>query len=144
MAPTPDRAAGGCLLLTLGAGGSRLAISARRGGAPWLHDTEIAVEAHPWSGTLKGTHTEDDLRRFAAELRTEGVPRSVQLGGDRSPELVLEIAQQRGANPHLLAIEARSSWTGDDPYPCLTWLLFDVEREVLQRASERVEAYLNA
>lgn len=103
----------------------------------------VAVEviAHPWSGTLDAAFSAADLRAFAADLRSDEAPRRVVLGGDRARELELKLARQSGppSGEQVFAVEARLAWTGDDPFPELRWLMFDVTQEQVNAAAAGVD-----
>lgn len=111
------------------------------GDSPWQKKVAIEIVAHPWSGTLEGTLDDEALRHFTAALRSPELPRRAVLGGDRSPELELKLAPQQGwpAGTELIAAEARAAWTGDDPFPELRWLMFDIEPAQLSAAADALE-----
>lgn len=118
-------------LISIGMTGSSLAVVVRRQatrspGEPWF-DTEITVDAFPFSGTLKTVFTMSDLREWGKGLTglTAGTGRVV-LGGDRAAELVIEAEPQSGGHPDRLAICVDLTPSGDDAYPALRYLIFDV------------------
>lgn len=118
-------------LLAIGEAGASLTVVARRQ-APRSpvepgFDTEITVDAFPFGGTLETTFTMTDLREWSERLSglTAGTGRVV-LGGDRAAELVVEAELQVGGDPDLRSICVNVTPSGDDPYPALRYLIFDV------------------
>lgn len=137
----PDPNEGWHEILGIGAAGSRLRLDiAREGG--WQFRARIGVEAGPWSGTLATMFVEEELRRFAAALRRTDLPRLACLGGGRSTELVLAVEAQRGGPSGALAVTVELAWSGDDPYPFLRWLIFDVSPAFAARAADAIEECL--
>lgn len=113
-----------------GTGGS-LTVTVRRqetksSDEPWF-DTEIAAEAFPFAGTLRTLFTLSDLREWGEALNglDAGTGR-ILLGGDRAAELAIEAEAQVGGPPDKVALSIDMTPSGDDPYPRLTYLLFDV------------------
>jgi hypothetical protein len=130
------------VLLDLGTSGASLKVSARRqpytppGDEPWF-DCEIAIEAAPLvSGTLSPTFTLTDLKDWAQSLEALGtqgrmsavpnVRRRVVLGGNRAAELRIEVDDQQGGDEDALAVCIEATPSGDDPYPFVRYLIFDV------------------
>ncbi|MGF9755762.1 DUF5959 family protein [Microvirga sp. 0TCS3.31] len=118
-------------LISIGAAGASLRVGVRRQatrspGEPWF-DTEITADAFPFGGTLETVFTMSDLREWGEGLSglTAGTGRVV-LGGDRAAELIIEASPQQGAHPDLVAIRVDVTPSGDDPYPALRYLIFDV------------------
>lgn len=93
---------------------------------PWF-DAEIAAEAPPFSGTLNAVFTQSDLRQWGEGLASlrDGTGRVV-LGGGRAAELVLDGERQIGGLADSVAIAVDLVPSGDDPYPRLSFLIFDV------------------
>jgi hypothetical protein len=132
-------------VLALGGDGSELRLQlARKPGASWHVVARISVQAGPWSGTLDATFHEDQVGSFTKELRAPVLPRTVRLGGQRSPELVLTVQEQIGGAAGTLALMAELAWTGDDPYPFLRWLIFDVPAGFGARAADAIDTLLRA
>lgn len=106
----------------------------------------IDIVAYPWSGTMDGTFSGDEFRTFAAALRSRETPRRAVLGGGRSREIELKLTRQSWptTGEALYAIEARAAWTGDDPYPELRWLMFDVPQSQLEAAADAFDATAGA
>ena len=118
-------------LISIGATGASLTVVVRRQatkspGEPWF-DTEITADAFPFGGTLKTVLTMSDLRVWGDGLSglTAGTGRVV-LGGDRAAKLVIEAESQDGEHPDHVAICVDLTPNGDDPYPALKYLIFDV------------------
>lgn len=122
------------VLLDVGIPGNSLALSIRpyadllQSLQPWYHMT-IRVEAAPFAGTLETTFTRKDLHLWAEQLRLLAAPpaRAV-LGGDRALELVLECEKQIGGPDGADVLEVQVTPSGDDPYPWLRYLIFDVQK----------------
>jgi hypothetical protein len=94
---------------------------------PWF-DTTLAVTAPPFGGTLETVFTLGDLHAWGTALA--GLPDgagTVVLGGDRACELVVKARRQRGGEPGRLALELSLTPSGDDPWPRLRWIAFDVD-----------------
>lgn len=93
---------------------------------PWF-DAEIAAEAPPFSGTLNAVFTQNDLRQWGEGLAAlrDGTGRVV-LGGGRAAELVLDGERQIGGLADSVTIAVDLVPSGDDPYPRLSFLIFDV------------------
>ena len=85
------------------------------------------VEAHPFSGTLEGGLLLDDLKKWRAQLKRFTTPSVLRLGGDRAAELQLHVDDQVGGTPGRWAVEVRLVQSGDDPWPEIRYLIFDVE-----------------
>jgi hypothetical protein len=93
---------------------------------PW-YDTALEVSAPPFAGRLETVFTLGDLHAWGTALR--GLPTGVGqvvLGGGRACELSIDAQPQQGGEPGLLALELSLTPSGDDPWPRLTWLAFDV------------------
>jgi hypothetical protein len=127
-------------LLRVGTTGSALAVSATvqetlAPGEPW-YDVAIGATAYPFSGTLTATFTATDLALWAdgLEALTDGVGRVV-LGGDRAAELVV-VAEETGPGERVLEVSLVPS--GDDPWPQLRWLVFDVPADWAAGTAARV------
>jgi hypothetical protein len=114
-------------VLSLGGVGNFLRISLRPQRNPEWFTGSIEVSAFPFHGILQTTFTTDDLARWATALRDTTLPRTVTLGGDRAAELTLKVEEQQGGEDGMLAVEVELTPSGDDPYPFLRFLLFDVD-----------------
>lgn len=90
-------------------------------------DTRIRVDAHPFSGTVETIFTDEDLAQFAEQLDGRGPEGSAVLGGGRACEVRLAAEWQNGVEGGLLAIECSVTPSGDDPYPFVRFLIFDVD-----------------
>jgi hypothetical protein len=116
---------------------------------PWF-DTEIRVEAHPFGGVLETVFTLADFRRWAEDLQALGAradrkaPRRHRqtalavLGGDRAAELVIECETQEGGLAGAQSLDVRITPSGDDPFPWLRYLIFDVEPSVWDDAQAAI------
>jgi hypothetical protein len=118
------------VLLAIGGTGSSLTVTARRQAAsrldPWF-GTEIAVEAFPFAGTLRTVFVLDDFALWARGLAAlkAGTGRVV-LGGSRAAELTIEAESQIGGASQALALSIDLTPSGDDPYPRLNYVIYDV------------------
>lgn len=90
-------------------------------------DIAITVSSPPFGGVISAILTRDDLLDFADSLERLEVPGEVLLGGGRAPEVRLIAEQQVGGSPGRLAIECYVTPSGDDPYPQLRFLMFNIE-----------------
>jgi hypothetical protein len=86
----------------------------------------IAVTAQPFAGVLETVFTDEDLIEFADTLDQLDPAGEAVLGGDRAAELRLVVEPQLGGAEGALAVECSLTPSGDDPYPSLRWLIFDV------------------
>lgn len=100
-------------------------------------DMRIAVRAHPFAGVLEATFTDEDLTAFADALDRLEPAGEATLGSDRAPELRLVVEEQIGRHEGALAVECSLTPSGDDPYPFLRWLMFDVQ-PFAARTAERL------
>ena len=132
-------------LLELGGAGAGLrVVASRREQAgttddPWF-DVAISVDAFPFSATVSTIFTLVDLQDWADSMRsTAGLPRRVVLGGDRAAELLIDVEHQVGGEDGALALEVSVTPSGDDPYPWLRYLIFDVS-PFWDEAAARIDA----
>jgi hypothetical protein len=119
-------------LLTLGATGASLRISASRRQMvgiiedPWF-DASISVDAYPFAGTIDTIFTLSDLKEWAESMRSiDELPHRAVLGGNRAAEVLIDIERQIGGLEGALALEVSVTPSGDDPNPYLRFLIFDV------------------
>jgi hypothetical protein len=134
---------GSVTLLAIGGKGSSLSVTARRqsdsGRDAWF-DTEIAVEAFPFAGTLRTIYTLDDYAQWGQALAAlQAGPGRVVLGGGRAAELIIEADSQIGGGDHAVALSIGLTPSGDDPYPRLNYLIFDVSPSWLDIGSRLAE-----
>jgi hypothetical protein len=95
-------------------------------GEGWF-DVTYEASAHPFAGTVADALFEEDLVGWAKALQELSLPGVVILGGGRAAELRLEIeSQERGDGSHWV-VEVTLVRSGDDPWPQLRYLIFDVE-----------------
>lgn len=118
-------------LISIGGTGGSLAVTVQSAAGvspdePWF-DTEITAEAFPFAGTLKTVFTLSDLRQWGEALTAlrAGAGRVV-LGGGRAAELTLGGERQVGGLPDSVTISVDLVPSGDDPYPRLSYVIFDV------------------
>ncbi|MGQ0844050.1 MAG: DUF5959 family protein [Sporichthyaceae bacterium] len=90
------------------------------------YDTVIEVEAFPFRGELHTVFTLGDLREWARQLSALDVEARAVLGGGRAAELVISADPQIGGRDEALTVEVGITPSGDDPYPMLTYVLWDV------------------
>jgi hypothetical protein len=114
-------------VLSLGGVGSSLRVALRPQRNPEWFTASVEASAFPFHGIVQATFTTEDLRGWAAQLRAPAVPHVVTLGGDRAAELKLRIKRQRGGEAGRLAVTVELTPSGDDPFPFLRFLLFDVD-----------------
>ncbi|MFC7502826.1 DUF5959 family protein [Nocardioides sp. GCM10030258] len=102
------------------------------GDESWF-DCEITVEAAPLvSGTLTTMFTLQQLRDWAQSLEglerpsLGGGSRRALLGGDRAAGVIIEIDEQQGGDDGALVAQVEVTPSGDDPYPFVRYLIFDV------------------
>lgn len=119
-------------LLNVAGGGSRLRVTAVPHPVPGVDDdpwfdTAIAVDAYPFAGTVETIFTLNDFRDWARALRRgDELPRQVVLGGNRAAEVVIDIQRQVGGTKDAIALEISVTPSGDDPWPLIRFLVFDV------------------
>lgn len=138
------------LLMQLGRPGSAVRVTARPSEFPDHFDVTVDAEAFPFSGSLTQPLNSRDLLNWAADMRqlaTQPVDdlddEPVVLGGNRSMQLKLTVNTQLPVqDPPCYAVQAWLAWTEDDPFPNLTWLIFDVG-PVWDDIAKGVEAFLN-
>lgn len=103
-----------------------------------LFDCRIEVDSHPFRGELATVLTADDFIGCAGALETLNQAGKTILGGGRTAELSLLVEKQTGGAPGSLAVECSLCPSGDDPWPRLSFLLFDVPGSVLATAAQRL------
>ncbi len=121
-------------LLSLGHAGCRIRVAVEhtpeRLSAPLddpLFGVSYEVEAHPFSGILESALLLDDLKKWRSQLTSFATPSVLRLGGDRAAELQLHVDDQVGGTPGRWAVEVRLVQSGDDPWPEIRYLIFEVE-----------------
>jgi hypothetical protein len=118
-------------LLAMGQAGSSLRVVADRPPTSlWqLEAVEVTFEADasPFQGTFSDSLLVEDLARWRNALRGFAPPGSCVLGGGRAAELELRVELQQGGRPGAWAVEIELRRSGDDPWPALRYLVFDVE-----------------
>ena len=131
-------------VLAVGSEGNRLVLALDRdeAEADWFH-ARLSVEAHPWHGVLETIFTRDELLAFGQALRVERLPRKVALGGGRAAELLLDLKVQQGQNAGRIAMVAELTPSGDDPYPFVRWLMFDVPSDFGPAEAGAIEAFVD-
>jgi hypothetical protein len=116
-------------LLILESNGDRLSITARQHVVPgkgesWF-DIEFAAAGHPFAGVVTDVVTATDLRFWRHNVGRLAAPGEVVLGDERAAELTLRVEAQAGGEPGSWAVQVTLTPSADNPYPSLTWLLFD-------------------
>jgi hypothetical protein len=88
----------------------------------------IAVTSPPFTGDLETILESVDLEVFADALDAVAASSTGEavLGGGRAAELRLTIERQVGGSEGHFVVESSVTPSGDDPYPRLTFLTFDV------------------
>ena len=119
-------------LLALGTPDNSLRVGARPATRPlpgnelWF-EVRIEAEAHPFSGVMEETFPSSALVEWSGTLEKEPPARYV-LGGWRAAELTLEVEPPEGAQQgQQLVVEVTLVRSGDDPWPLLRYLIFNVE-----------------
>lgn len=120
------------VLIEIGGAGSSLRVEVERQATPsaidepWF-DTTITVDAYPFSGSLRTIFTLGDLREWGQSLTAalDGAGQ-VLLGGDRAAALLIVAEPQEGGDNGAVAMSVTVTPSGDDPFPSLTYLIFDV------------------
>lgn len=93
---------------------------------PWF-DAAISVDARPFAGTIDTIFTLSDFRDWAESMRSvDELPHRAVLGGNRAAEVLINIERQIGGPEDSLALEVSVTPSGDDPFPYLRFLIFDV------------------
>lgn len=122
---------GAMTLISIGETGASLIVTVRRQASmsldePWF-DTEITAEAFPFAGTLRTVSTLSGLRHWGDALTALNAGRGrVVLGGGRGAELAIDAEPQVGGSPDQVTLSVDLTPSGDDPYPRLRYLIFDV------------------
>lgn len=134
----------GITLLDVGTPGNRLHITASPYAAltadePWF-DVNLAVEAHPFNGLIQTVLTQSDLHQFGRQLEGIAVSGRAMLGGDRAVELILEVGPQTGGSSNRHTVEVSLTPSGDDPWPRLAFLVFEVDPQDWPNAAARLLA----
>lgn len=123
------------ILLDLG----KLSVSAEPSSEfPDYFDVTIVAQAHPFQGSLTQPLSRADFESWISQMEADP-PEVLTLGGNRAMILKLQVYEQ---GPSEYSLEAWLAWTEDDPYPNLTWLIFEV-RPFWKETAERVRALLN-
>lgn len=132
-------------VLDLGYEGSRLKIAFEpdEDEPDWFR-ARFMVEAYPWGGVVEATLTRDDLLAFAQDLRTARLPRKLVLGGGRAAELILDLSVQLGQNHGRIAMVAELAQSGDDPYPFIRWLIYNVSPDFGPVEAGAIEALVRS
>ncbi len=86
-------------------------------------DAVYEVDAQPFAGTLRDALLSSDLQTWRESLTTLELPGNVVLGGGRAVELRLHVEL---ASDDRWTAEVRLLRSGDDPFPELRYLIFDV------------------
>jgi hypothetical protein len=117
-------------VLSIGGRGASLRVLAarppRRRWQPDAVEVTFEAHAHPFAGTFSETLLVEDVTRWRDALRALVPPASCVLGGGRAAELELTVEPQQGGEPGRWTVEVALKRSGDDPWPSLRYLVFDV------------------
>lgn len=108
----------------------------------WHYRVAIAADGFPFSGTITALMADHYLEAFVLGLRETELPRTVRLGRDRSPELRLVFEKPYDPSATIIGATATLSWTEDDPYPSLCWLIDGIPVASIAEAADRLERIL--
>jgi hypothetical protein len=116
-------------LVLLESKGDRLRVTARQHVVPgqdesWF-DIEFTATGHPFAGVVTDVVTATDLEFWRHNVGRLAAPGEVVFGVERAAELVLRVEDQVGGEPGSWTVQVTLTPSADDPYPSLTWLLFD-------------------
>ena len=125
-------------ILDLGRGSDRLRFIAKD--EPTF-DIALEALAFQFRGKVEEVTYEYSLLEFAEALRAFQPPGQLVFGGNRGAELTLDVEPQQGGRTAAFAAEARLVRSGDDPWPCLSWLLSDLDA-FWEPAARRLEQLL--
>ena len=134
-------------LLLLESKGDRLCVTARPHVVPgqdqsWF-DVEFTAVGHPFAGVVTDVVMATDLEFWRHNVGRLAAPGEVVLGGERAAELVLRVEGQVGGEPGSWAVQVTLTPSADDPYPTLTWLLFD-QRPFVEAFVRALDGVLSA
>lgn len=97
--------------------------------SPAQFDCTIEIDTGVFRGTIETVFFDFDLFNFKTRLGELQVPGIVTLGGNRGAEIRFEINKQIGGTQGSLAIAVSATPSGDDPWPKLSFLEFEVPAE---------------
>ena len=98
-------------LVDIGSRGQRLLVVSAGPAEMW--DAWIVVEAHPFSGVIRTTLTEDDVRGYRESMQAFEATGRARLGGWRAPQIDLE------RDDEMVTVTVTTS--GDDPWPTIAY-----------------------
>lgn len=131
----------GTLLLQLGAEGAQLTVTAVASEYPDHFDVTIEADASCFQGSITQPLSREDLESWAEQMEAPE-PEELVLGGNRAMILKMDInVQGPVTEPPAFVVQAWLAWTEDDPYPNLTWLIFDLA-PFWSEAAQRVREFL--
>ncbi|MBO1900905.1 hypothetical protein J4H92_02950 [Leucobacter weissii] len=132
-------------ILILGESSSSLVVEAEADDkVPWAYNLTFRVRAWPFEGTLCGMMSDTYLEELRDELRTDPLPAQLHLGRDRSIELILDVDEPYGGERTDYGFTAKLSWTGDDPFPSITWMLGSTPPDFAEQAADAIDRLLAA
>lgn len=110
--------------------------------SPAEFDCTIEIDAGVFKGNFGTVFFDEDLLKFKAVLEKLQVPGTVTLGGNRGAEITFEIDNQIGGTKGSLAITVSATPSGDDPWPKLSFLEFEVPAEFPRITVERIDEFM--
>lgn len=112
--------------------------------SPREFDSVIECNTGIFNGVVNTVFFDDDLLAFKEQLEVLQVPGSVVLGGDRCAEVAFEVDHQEGGTPGSLAMEVSVTACGDDPWPRLLFVEYDVPADFPKTLAAKIDAFLSA
>lgn len=110
--------------------------------SPAEFDCTVDIDTGVFSGQFATCFFDEDLLHFKDDLKKLRLPGTVVLGGSRSAKIKFEISKQVGGNEQALAITVSAYPFGDDPWPNLSFLEFEVTPEFPKTTIRKIELFL--
>ncbi len=105
-------------------------------------DAHIQIETSVFCGQFQSSFFDADLEEFRTSLNQIGSRGIAKLGGGRSAEIVFVFEEQLGGIDGSLAVTITAAPSGDDPWPKLSFLEFDVPRSFLTQTIDLIDQTL--
>lgn len=110
--------------------------------SPAEFECTVLIDTGVFSGQFETVYFDEDLIAFKNKLEKLRIPGTVVLGGNRCAEIIFDMSKQIGGNQGALAITVSASPFGDDPFPKLTFLEFEVSPEFPKTTIRRIDQFL--
>lgn len=105
---------------------------------------EVAIKSGVFSGEFQTSFFDEDFEQFKKDLRGLSSQGGVaKLGGGRSAEVTFQFAKQIGGIEGSLAATISACICGDDPYPMLTFLEFNVPPTFAEQTIQKIDQILH-